>query len=214
MKIIFTYDEDKDIECLLKKGAGSYNLPGNKTKTYEDLLAFTSDVGNLDKVRKLVRKYISENNIDVHGLEDSLQRNWDLIAGEFEQRAERIFGNRITDQIIAYMTITGRYPYYIDDKYFFVSAQKTNANATAMHELWHFYTWFKFGESDQADPKKYNDAKEALTVLLNIECSDLMQGVVDNGYPQHARLREMIVGEWLKSKDINKVWNTLQSRPI
>jgi hypothetical protein len=211
MKIIFAYDEDKDIECLLKKGPGSHNQPGNRMKTYEELLAFTSEVGNVDKVREFVKKYIFENSVDVRGLRGELQRNWDLIAEEFEQRAERIFGIRIADQITAYMTITGRYPYYIEDKYFYVSAQKTNANATAMHELLHFYTWFKFGQSEQADPQKYNDVKESLTALLNIEFSDLMNGAVDNGYLQHAHLREMAVDEWKRSKDINKVWDALRS---
>jgi hypothetical protein len=213
MKIIFTYDENKDIECLLKKGPGSHNQPGNRTKTYEELLAFTSEVSNTDKVREFVRKYIFENSIDVQDLRGELQRNWDLIAGEFERRSERIFGIRIADQITAYMTITGRYPYYIEDKakFFYVPAKRTNANATTMHELLHFYTWFKFGESEPADPQKYNDVKESLTALLNIEFSDLMNGAVDSGYPQHARLREMAADEWKESKDINKVWNALRS---
>lgn len=211
MKIIFVYDEDKDIECLLKKGPGSHNQPGNQTNTYKELLGFTSEIGNIDREREFVRKYIFENSINVQGLRGELQRNWDLIAGEFERRAERIFGIGIADQITAYMTITGRYPYYIEDKYFYVSAQKKNANATAMHELLHFYTWFKFGESEPADPQKYNDMKESLTALLNIEFPDLMNGAVDSGYPQHARLREMAADEWKKSKDINKVWNALRS---
>ena len=213
MEIIFAYDEDKDIECLLKKGPGSHNQPGNQTKTYKELLDFTSDVGNTGKVREFVRKYLFENGIDVQISREELQRNWDTVAEEFEKRAERIFGIRIADRITAYMTITGRYPYYIEDKakFFYVPAQKTNANATTMHELLHFYTWFKFGESEPVDPQKYNDVKESLTALLNIEFSDLMNGVVDSGYPQHARLREMAADEWERSKDINKVWNTLRS---
>src|SRR3989344_4796487 len=82
-----------------------------------------------------------------------------------------------------------------------------------MHELWHFYTWYKFGESERINPKKYNDFKEALAVLLNIECPDLMGEAVDGGYPQHAYLRTEIIEEWKKSKDINKVWRMLQTRP-
>jgi len=216
MKIKFIYDEDKDIECLLKKGPGSHNQPGQMTDTYRKLLSFAPEVGNKDKVKEFVRKYISENNIDVWELEGKLQNNWDSVAGEFERRAERIFGVKISDQITAYMTITGRYPYYIEDgnKCFYVPAQKENANATAMHELWHFFTWFKFGESEPADPQRYNDTKEALTVLLNIECSDLIPGVEDRGYVQHVRLRDLAASEWTKSKDINKVWEVLQSRYI
>ena len=78
-----------------------------------------------------------------------------------------------------------------------------------MHELWHFYTWQRFGSDYETrlGKQKYNDIKEALTVLLNIECADLFpEGMTDNGYPQHKELREKIVGIWKDTKDIEKVW--------
>ena len=213
MKILFTYNENKGIECLLRKGGGSNNQPGKKTKTYEELLKFTPEINNVEKVREFIRTYLHDNNVDIQKTIVILQSNWNMIGNEFEKCAERVFGLNMPDQITAYMTITGRYPYSIEDKYFYVSAQKTNANATVMHELWHFYTWYKFGESERINPKKYNDFKEALAVLLNIECPDLMGEAVDGGYPQHAYLRTELIEEWKKSKDINKVWSMLQTRP-
>jgi hypothetical protein len=40
-----------------------------------------------------------------------------------------------------------------------------------MHELWHFYTWYGLGvdQEERLGKEKYNDLKEALTVLINIE---------------------------------------------
>jgi hypothetical protein len=81
-----------------------------------------------------------------------------------------------------------------------------------MHELWHFYTWHKFGESEQKriGIKKYNDIKEALTVLLNTECKDLFpEGVEDAGYPQHQEMRSEIIKLWEQNPDIDFVWNKL-----
>lgn len=212
MKVNFVYNEDKDIECLLTLGVGKTHEPGQKTKTYEELLAFTSDIGNLEKVREFVRKYISKNAIDTQRTKELLQKNWDAIAVEFEKRAEKIFGIKIADTINAYLTITGRYPYYPfdEDKRFYVPAHKDNANPTAMHELWHFYTWYKFGKRDVADEKKFSVAAEALTVLLNIECADLMQRAVDDRYPQYRNTRETVAANWKNSKDIDKVWELLQ----
>ena len=81
-----------------------------------------------------------------------------------------------------------------------------------MHELWHFYTWYKFGESEQEriGAKKYNNVKESLTVLLNIECKDLLpEGIEDTGYPQHQKLREEIKILWEEKPDIDFVWESI-----
>jgi hypothetical protein len=88
----------------------------------------------------------------------------------------------------------------------------TNANAVSMHELWHFYTWYKFGREveQKIGKERYNDIKEALTVLLNIECSDLMADEIDRGYPQHQDLRSKIADVWSKSKDIDGVWKIIE----
>jgi len=207
MKVNFLYDEQKDIECLLSKGSGSNNSPGQKTKTYEALLAFTDDVNNTEKVREFVRLHIKENNLNLEEAAVSLQRNWDMISKDFGKRAEKVFGLSIADDITAYLTIPVRFPYNIEKKYFYVSAKKSNVNATAMHELWHFYTWHKFRDTiDQIGPEKFNDIKEALTVLLNIECLDLLKGEADKGYPQHQELRKLISDTWSKTREINKVW--------
>ena len=64
-----------------------------------------------------------------------------------------------------------------------------------MHELWHFYIWYKFGAewTEKLGNQKYEDLKEALTVLLNAECNDLFPyGKEDAGYAQHKELREEI----------------------
>lgn len=203
MQVNFLYDEDKDIDCLLSKGGSSMNSQ-KPTKTYEALLLYTKDLDDREKVRNFVRTYRSKD-IDASIVE--LQNNWDLISSEYERRAENIFEVNIPDAIIAYLTITGRHPYSVENKYFYAPANKTNANTTCMHELWHFYTWHKFGmQQDLIGQTQYNAIKESLTALLNIECADIMAGEVDNGYPQHQDLRSKVVETWNKTKNIEEVW--------
>ena len=77
-----------------------------------------------------------------------------------------------------------------------------------MHELLHFYTWHAFGKKlvDEGLSKlAYNDIKESLTELLNLEFSDLMGGKLDTGYPQHQEMRKKIKEVWKSEKDIDKL---------
>ena len=77
-----------------------------------------------------------------------------------------------------------------------------------IHELWHFYTWYSVGKKLEKElgNVKYNDLKESLTVLLNVECADLMPaGVKDEGYPQHQQMREKILQKWAEHKDLNYI---------
>ena len=113
------------------------------------------------------------------------------------------------EEITAYLTINNRCPYRIKENWFFVSAVFDKPANIAMHELWHFYTWLKFGEQqDKIDKEKYNEIKESLTVLLNEECGHLMNGE-DDGYPQHKELRKTIVNLWKEKKDIDYVWDSI-----
>jgi ribosomal protein S18 acetylase RimI-like enzyme len=206
MKITFTYNEDSDIDCLLSKGPGSKNRPDQQTKTYAELLRYTSDIKNKEKVREFVRKYIQEHKLNLSEITRRLQVEWDKVGAEFERRAELIFGMSLDKDINAFLTITGRFPYNIERNLFFVPVLQNSANRVAMHELWHFYTWYKFGnQQNKLGAQNYNDIKESLTVLLNLECTDLMDED-DKGYPQHQDLRAFISDKWLETKNIDKVW--------
>ena len=48
----------------------------------------------------------------------------------------------------------------------------------------------------------YNDVKESLTEILNLEFSDLMGGKLDSGYPQHKEMRQKIRSLWSDKKSI------------
>ena len=57
----------------------------------------------------------------------------------------------------------------------------------------------------------YNDIKESLTELLNLEFSDLMNGKRDEGYLQHQDMRAEIQKMWLVQKDIKVIIEKLST---
>ena len=156
--------------------------------------------------------YLSHHKIDMVSITESYQNSWNTISSEYQRRAQNIFEVTIPDDITAYITINNRCPYDIRNNTFYVSIHGSAPTKTAMHELWHFYTWYKYGfEWEQKlGVAKYNEIKEALTVLLNVECGDLLpEGVRDNGYSQHKELREKILVLWSKEKNMNSLWQAL-----
>lgn len=211
MKLAFTYDRQKDIWCLLNKGKSSNNS-SSPTKVYERLVTAVDENPTPEQASEFIDRYLAENNINLHEHIRELENSWSSIESEFHARAERIFGTTIPTDITVYLTINNRCPYDIENNSFFVSLSNESPTRTIMHELWHFYTWYGLGagELEKLGNEKYNDLKESLTVLLNIECKDLLpEGVEDTGYPQHAEPRKRIVELWSEEKDVRKVWKTL-----
>ena len=211
MKVNFTYIEDKDVWCLLNKGRSSNNSQ-NPTKQYGQLIDRYGDSPTADNTAAFVNEYIAENEIDVQKRVVEFQNDWEGISTEFQNRAESVFNISLPEDVMAYLTINSRCPYSIQDNFFYVSLQSTQFRKTTMHELWHFYTWYGLGidQEEKLGRQKYNDLKEALTVLLNIECKDLLpEGVSDAGYPQHQEVRKEILKYWEKDRDIKNLWDYL-----
>lgn len=214
MKLTFKYDRNRDIWCVLNYGKTSMNSP-TPTKQYHELVNQYGEHISESDTDAFIESYISVNNIDMNNLPGVLQNNWDSISSEYQMRAEEIFGVSLPSDVTAYLTINERCPYSIQHDMFFVSTAYPNvAHKTAMHELWHFYTWYKYGIEwePKLGPQKYNEIKEALTVLLNVECKDLLpEGLIDKGYPQHQELRQRILELWSKDRNMDNLWNILVS---
>ncbi len=209
MNVIFEYNREKDIWCILNYGKGSLNS-SQQTKIYQELVDLYGENLQDEKVSEFIDSYVLKNNIDVQKNILQHQTEWDNVSQEYQRRAEGIFGVVIPENVIAYLTINNRSPYSIQEDWFFVGASGFSPRKTVMHELWHFYTWYKYGViwEQKIGKQKYNDIKEALTVLLNEECKDLLpEGVIDSGYPQHQELREKIVDIWKKEKNMDKLWD-------
>lgn len=211
MRITFTYDKNKDIWCLLNKGKSSNNSQ-HATKQYEQLVEQFGDNLTEEHAALFIDQYLADNSIDIPTAVARFQKDWDAIADTFQKRAEAIFNTSLPRDLTAYLTINSRCPYSIQDNLFYVSVQSTHAMRTVMHELWHFYTWYGLGaeQEEKLGKQAYNDLKEALTVLLNVECTELLpEGVTDTGYPQHQEMREKIMEYWQQDRNIKNLWSHL-----
>lgn len=213
MKVSFTYDKEKDIWCLLNKGKSSRHSQ-KPTKQYEQLVAAYGDSPSADDTSAFIAAYLSGQDIDIEQYVSAYQADWDIVSDEFSRRAEKLFGISLRTDMTAYLTINSRCPYSLEENYFFVTLPTYDhvARRTAMHELWHFYTWRAFGQDqvERLGAQKYGDLKEALTVLINIECADLLpEDVQDKGYPQHEEMRQHSIEFWKTNKNIHELWEYL-----
>lgn len=205
MKIKFAYSREKDVWCLLNKGKSSNNSPV-PTKTYEALVSAKGENPSPESISDFIEQYIQDNRINILELIKKFQDDWATVEDEYHKRAGAIFNVSLSDDITAYLTTNTRCPYNIEENYFFVSMLNSSVRKTIMHELFHFYTWYGLQqELKDVSKEKYNDIKESLTVLLNLEFSDLLDGAVDYGYPQHQEMRTIIKELWLSEKDLKKV---------
>jgi len=208
MNLSFKYDRQKDVECLLQVGPGGHNSP-YPTPEYKLLVTEVGDSPNEDSTNQFIDKYLKEKNFDISEYTLKYQDDFDEISEEFQKRAEKIFKVSIKDDVTAYLTVNRRLPYNLKENYFFVCVGKETQRRSVMHELWHFYTWHKYGQVElkKLGFNKYNDIKESLTVLLNVVYADLLlEGLKDEGYPQHQKLRGYILKCWHENSDIDDVW--------
>lgn len=211
--ITFTYSLDKDIWCIANKGKSSNNS-SQPTKIYQTLQEKYGDTPSTNNIAEFIGSFLSEQSISI---EESINRytdEWSKISADYHERAQKIFNTSLPESVTVYLTINNRCPYNIGENMFFVSFPRESVRKTIMHELWHFYTWYGLGadQEEKLGKQKYNDLKEALTVLLNEECLDLMpEGATDEGYPQHQDLRNRILSLWKEYKNINLVWKKLEN---
>lgn len=211
MKINFQYNKERDVWCLLNKGKSSNNSQ-NPTGQYKQLVQAYGENPTEESASLFVDKYIEDNKLVIDEYIKQYQTEWDLVAGEYHKRAEAIFGVSLSANVDVYLTINSRCPYHIKENSFYVAFPRKSANSTVMHELWHFYTWYGCGTDQEQvlGKQKYNDIKESLTVLLNVECKDLFpENIFDAGYPQHKEMREKILEYWAKDRNIINLWKFL-----
>lgn len=207
MKLFFVYDIDKDVENIIN---GTNALNSKKTTKFQD--SFTDKHGKKFEVEK-IKEFISEqdrmNDFDAKKEVIEMERRWKKIDENFIKKVELLFHiSYPAPTITCYLTHNERCTYNIEQNYFFVKINSGFSNNTIMHELFHFYTWHAFGSrlvEEGLSKLAYNDIKESLTELLNLEFSDLLNGRPDNGYPQHEKMRTEVRKLWKKNKNVEKI---------
>lgn len=211
MKLHFAYNIDKDIENFIN---GTRAVNSKKPTKFQ--IAFSEKYGDnfeTEKVKEFITEQDAITGFDANKEIVIVEERWKIAEPIFIECIEKIFGISYPAPIITvYLTHNERCTYNIEQNYFFVRIGSEFSNNTIMHELLHFYTWHAFGKKllDEGFSKlAYNDIKESLTELLNLEFSDLMNGKPDTGYPQHQEMRAKIHEMWQAEKDIAAIINML-----
>jgi GrpB-like predicted nucleotidyltransferase (UPF0157 family) len=213
MKLHFAYNIDKDVENFIKGTNAT-----NSKKPTKFQISFSEKYGEnfeTEKVKVFIGEQDKINGFDANKEIVAVEERWKIAEPIFIERVEKLFGISYPAPIITvYLTHNERCTYNIEQNYFFVRIGSEFSNNTIMHELLHFYTWHTFGKKllDEGLSKlAYNDIKESLTELLNLEFSDLMNGKQDTGYPQHQDMRIEIQKFWSFQKDISALIQKLLS---
>ena len=207
MKLHFAYNIEKDIENFIKGTNAT-----NSKKPTKFQISFSEKYGEnfeAEKVKAFIEEQDKVNGFDANKEIVAVEARWKTAEPIFIERVEKLFGISYPAPIITvYLTNNERCTYNIEQNYFFVRIGSEFSNNTIMHELLHFYTWHAFGKKlldDGLSKLAYNDIKESLTELLNLEFSDLMNGKRDEGYPQHQDMRAEIQKIWLVHKNISEL---------
>lgn len=205
--MIIKYDLEKDKENFLNS-LRSKNNPTPTTLHKEYFAIYGEDIKE-EKVEKFLKEKSEETHLTEKG--KGITKEWMQVEATFAMRAAKIFGVKI-EETIAYLTTNQRCTYNLTERYFFVYGESKSPIRNIMHELLHFYTYdalYKELAQKGVGGKEYNDIKESLTELLNIEFSELMRGFRDEGYPQHQEMRKRIRSLWTESHDVRKVIGAL-----
>ncbi len=210
MVVEFKYDLEKDIENFFSVAKYS-KANSNSTIKNRYQLKYGFELTS-DNLKSFISEEIKEQQLDLDLIAKQYQNNWNLINDEFFSRCDKLFsyvlpGNKVS----AYLTVCDRCGYNIENNYFFVSVHSNKPKLTTIHELWHFYTWYAFADKLQfLDKDNYYIVKESLTVIINHEFKDWLDGS-DVGQAAHQPWRREIEEIWLKEKNLPEVINYLKN---
>lgn len=206
MKLTFEYNFEKDVYNFIKTSKSLHN--SSLTKFQQ---AYVNETGEkLDdelSVRNFIQDYSFKYKKEIEAKILEIQNSWDKIKETFLRRCNDMFEITYPDDTLkVYLTTNQRCSYSIDNNLFFVYVFSKSSNRIIMHEILHFYTkkvFYKKALDFGLIEMQYEDFKEALTEILNCEFSDLLNGAVDDGYPQHKHLRVFIKEFWSQNKNLH-----------
>jgi hypothetical protein len=204
VNLTFSYSPQAEVVPLKKSRGGTFNpttLP-----FAEEALERGIDFDDEAQTIPFITERLQRLGLKPDAFITELTKTWEPIAKNVEERLTQLFPTDLDlGSIIVYVTQSQRCPYNVQQNLFYVSMVRIGSITTLLHELLHFYTHKlyeqRFFEINRAD---FGDFKEALTIILNLTFSDILDQE-DMGYPQHAQLRNEIAEQWGKTPSITAI---------
>ena len=216
--IEFKYDPEKDSWNILRifTETNSFDVDDANyrfTGLPQELIEALNNAPDIEHKKKLIDNYTERFALENKNLIDqkikSFSEDWAEINNDYFGRLEKILNININPQLIylAYLTTAGSCPYDAGKQFFMVRLKDEKVDTVSAHEIMHIEfirTYGIYCRDLGLPPKQFADLKEALTVLLNEEMSDLFSRP-DYGYKEHQELRGQILTIWRKNKDIKNL---------
>lgn len=205
MHLVFRHEAEKEF-LNLQAGNKSVNRTdqSNFSKKLESL---GTDINSETSVTNACKKFITDEGIDIERSAEHFSNGWQLIEKEAFGRLINMFEAEDDEtEFVAYLSLNERCSYNTQGEYFFLNIFSKEPNMVCVHELLHLFTHKNIKLSVGA--KEFNDYKEALTVLINVEFNDLTEHE-DRGYPQHQKLRKYIAEKYIKGSSVIKLTKQL-----
>jgi hypothetical protein len=201
MHLTFKYDLAKDTDNFLRSGrAINSKVPTQLEAKY------AAEFGELDVAK--ISGFLQAEDIDTAAKLVEIEAGWRPIEAALFERMDKFFDVAPPRPLTAYLSTNRRCTYSIMSDYFFVWMLRDHFNGPMAHEILHFYTWYSLHDELMAKgltDLQYNDIKESLTEMLNVEFADLLGGYQDKGYPQHMEMRERIRTMLNEGKSVREV---------
>lgn len=141
-----------------------------------------------------------------------IQKEINEISDNLFQRMEQVTNRPMyRDKFTCFITAFPRFPYDYDQGFIWIANKKSLdfQISILIHEMLHFQYFAYFGEKvwDALGPDQHREIKEAMTVILNPEFSDITS-IKDDGYTIHEKLREQLLAIWQSDPNMDRFIET------
>ncbi|MCR4277610.1 MAG: hypothetical protein NUV80_03260 [Candidatus Berkelbacteria bacterium] len=205
MRLVFRYEAEKE---FLNLQAGNRSLNRSRPSDFSrKLKELGVDINSEVTVTAACRKIVTEEGISAEEKIRQFSDGWQAVDTDVFERLTKLFEAQNDDtEFACYLSLNERCSYNTQEDYFFLNLFSAEPNMVCIHELLHLFThkYIKLNIS----PQLYNEYKESLTVLLNLEFGDLIERE-DKGYLQHQEVRQYIASKWDEGTSIISLTHSL-----
>lgn len=223
-KVEFRYDIFKDggniyrvltSQPLFDKDNESRVLKGLEIGFIEQVKKEENSLKKQEIIANYLIEFLSQNKNFIEEKIKSFSEQWGKINDRYFEKLSSILDIKIPQNniYIVYLTNAGSCPFNVFENWLMVRLKDKKIDTTVAHEIMHIEFVKVYGylyRNSNLLAKQFNDFREAITVLLNEECGDILSRP-DYGYQEHQELRNKILELWRKDKNFkNLIDNSLK----